>query len=62
MEVHAPYRTLAPGEEMQASESWTALPYDGPDTRESHAAFLCEVAAPQLSLAGACGADQAESP
>lgn len=55
MEVHAPYRTLAPGEEMQASESWTALPYDGADTREAHAAFLCKVAAPQLSLTGACG-------
>ena len=61
MEVHAPYRTLAPGEEMQATESWTALAYDGPDTRESHAAFLCEVVAPQLALAGACGVDEAES-
>ena len=60
MEVHAPYRTLAPGEEMQASESWTALAYDGADTRESHAAFLCKVAAPQLSLAGACGEVEAE--
>ena len=55
MEVHAPYRTLAPGEEMQATEQWTAMPYAGPATREAHAAFLCEVAAPQLSLAGACG-------
>lgn len=59
MEVHAPYRTLAPGEQMQATESWTALAYDGPDTRESHAAFLCKVAAPQLSLAGACGEGEA---
>lgn len=55
MEVHAPYRALAPGEEMQATETWTALVYDGPDTRESHAAFLCEVVAPQLALADACG-------
>ncbi|MEP6907008.1 MAG: DUF4380 domain-containing protein [Pseudoxanthomonas sp.] len=55
MEVHAPYRTLAPGEEMQANESWTALPYDGPDTHEAHVAFLCKVAAPQLSLGDACG-------
>ena len=58
MEVHAPYRTLAPGEEMQATESWTALAYDGPDTRESHAAFLCDVVAPQLGLADACGASE----
>ena len=55
MEVHAPYRTLAPGEEMQATETWTAFAYDGPDTRESHAAFLCKVVAPQLALADACG-------
>jgi hypothetical protein len=61
MEVHAPYLTLAPGEEMQARESWTALPYDGPDTHEAHAAFLCKVAAPQLSLAGACGEGGATS-
>jgi hypothetical protein len=58
MEVHAPYRTLAPGQEMQASESWTALGYDGPDTREAQVAFLCAVAAPQLSLEGACGASE----
>ncbi len=59
MEVHAPYRTLAAGEEMQAGESWTALPYDGPDTHEAHVAFLCKVAASQLSLAGACGEGEA---
>ena len=40
MEVHAPYRTLAPGERMSASERWTILPYDGPDTRDAHLAFL----------------------
>ena len=59
MEVHAPYRTLAPGEEMQATETWTALAYDGPDTHESHAAFLCQVVAPQLALTGACGESEA---
>ena len=55
MEVHAPYSTLASGEEMQATEWWTAMPYDGPATHAAHADFLCKVAAPQLSLAGACG-------
>ena len=55
MEVHAPYSTLAPGEEMQATEWWTAMPYDGPATHAAHADFLCKVVAPQLSLAGACG-------
>jgi len=41
MEVHAPYRTLAPGEAMQARERWTVLPYDGADTPQAHVAFLC---------------------
>ena len=58
MEVHAPYSTLAPGEEMQATEWWTAMPYDGPATHAAHADFLCKVAAPQLSLAGACGGSE----
>jgi hypothetical protein len=40
MEVHAPYRQLAPGAAMAASELWTLLPYDGPDTRAAHTAFL----------------------
>ncbi|HYM86457.1 MAG TPA: DUF4380 domain-containing protein, partial [Pseudoxanthomonas sp.] len=62
MEVHAPYRTLAPGEEMHATESWTALAYDGPDTREAQVAFLCEVAAPQLSLASTCDETKATHP
>jgi hypothetical protein len=62
MEVHAPYRSLAPGDEMQASESWTALAYDGPDTRKAHAAFLCEVAAPQLDLRNACAEGSAPQP
>jgi hypothetical protein len=25
---------------MQASELWTLLPYNGPDTRTAHVAFL----------------------
>jgi hypothetical protein len=40
MEVHAPYLRLAPGRSMEASELWTLLPYDGPDTRAAHLAFL----------------------
>lgn len=40
MEVHAPYRRLAPGATMSAAETWTLLPYDGPATREAHIAFL----------------------
>jgi hypothetical protein len=58
MEVHSPYRTLKPGEDMQASEQWTVLPYGGVDTREAHVEFLCTVAAKQLSLSGACGEEQ----
>ncbi|MFP5393981.1 MAG: DUF4380 domain-containing protein [Gammaproteobacteria bacterium] len=40
MEVHAPYLTLRPGQRMQARETWTLLPYDGPATRAAHLAFL----------------------
>jgi hypothetical protein len=42
MEVHAPFRTLAGGEAMQARECWTVLSYDGPETQEAQMAFLCE--------------------
>lgn len=42
MEVHAPFRTLAAGEAMQAQERWTLLAYDGPETQEAQVAFLCE--------------------
>lgn len=42
MEVHAPMRTLAPGETMQAAERWTALRYDGEDSDAARIAFLCE--------------------
>ena len=41
MEVHAPYRTLAPGEAMQARERWTVMRYDGADAPQAHLAFLC---------------------
>lgn len=40
MEVHAPYRTLEPGQSMQAGEQWTALSYGGPDDEASHVSFL----------------------
>lgn len=40
LEVHAPYRTLAPGDAMRAEETWTVLPYAGPDTPAAHRAFL----------------------
>ena len=42
MEVHAPFRTLASGEAMQARERWTVLSYEGTDTQEAQVAFLCE--------------------
>ena len=51
MEVHAPYVQLAPGRHMQASELWTLLPYDGPDTRAAQVAFLRKHAK-ALGLAG----------
>jgi hypothetical protein len=40
MEVHAPWRRLAPGQRMDAHETWTLLPYAGPATRTAHLAFL----------------------
>lgn len=36
LEVHAPYRALAPGEPMAAEERWRALPYTGEDSVEGH--------------------------
>lgn len=51
MEVHAPYRQLAPGARMAAAETWTLLPYDGPDTRAAHLDFL-RSQAQALGLAG----------
>lgn len=41
LEVHAPLRTLAPGESMQASERWTLLAYSGAATASEQRAFLC---------------------
>ncbi|MDH5834757.1 DUF4380 domain-containing protein [Luteimonas kalidii] len=35
LEVHAPMRSLAPGETMRSGETWTVFPYDGPDTLEA---------------------------
>lgn len=40
MEVHAPYRTLAPDEIMSATEYWTILSYNGAKTRKAHLDFL----------------------
>jgi len=53
MEVHAPYRSLPPGQTMQANERWTLLRYDGPDDAVAQRAFLCQQSA-RLSLANAC--------
>lgn len=40
LEVHAPMRSLAPGQSMRAGETWTVLPYDGPDTLDAQRAAL----------------------
>lgn len=48
LEVHAPLRTLAPGESMQASERWTLLAYPGAATEPAQRAFLCGEASRQL--------------
>lgn len=40
LEVHAPYKTLQPGEVMHAHEVWTVLPYEGDFTNEAHIEFL----------------------
>lgn len=53
MEVHAPYRTLAPGQGMQAAERWTLLRYDGPDEAAAQREFLCRQAT-RLALQHAC--------
>jgi len=53
MEVHAPYRQLAPGESMQAGERWTLLRYDGADQPAAQRQFLCRQAA-RLQLDHAC--------
>lgn len=53
MEVHAPYRQLAPKAAMQAAERWTLLRYDGPDEAGAQRRFLCGQQA-ALALEGAC--------
>lgn len=40
LEVHGPYRTLAPGESMSATEKWRAVAYDGENTVEGHLGAL----------------------
>ncbi|WP_202839941.1 DUF4380 domain-containing protein [Luteimonas saliphila] len=45
LEVHAPMRTLAPAESMHAGETWTVLPYDGPDGIEAQRAALVQALA-----------------
>jgi Domain of unknown function (DUF4380) len=40
LEVHAPYKTLLPGANMNASEVWTILPYTGGASRAAQIAFL----------------------
>ncbi len=42
MEVHTPYKKLAPGKEIVGKELWTILPYAGEPTRDGHLAFLRE--------------------
>src|SRR5690606_7038829 len=60
LEVHAPLRRLAPGESMRAAETWTVLPYDGPETLEAQRAALLE-ALREVGLAP-CGARAARIP
>lgn len=40
LEVHAPYRALAPGESMSATEKWRALTYTGKNTIEAQVQAL----------------------
>lgn len=49
LEVHAPYKQLAPKEFMIADETWTILEYKGLETRAAHVAFLRKLA-PELGL------------
>ncbi|MCX2842355.1 DUF4380 domain-containing protein [Microbulbifer thermotolerans] len=43
LEVHAPYRELAPGESMSATETWRALTYTGKNSVEAHLRALREL-------------------
>ncbi len=40
MEMHGPYRMLAPGESMSFTETWDILDYAGPPTPRARTAFL----------------------
>lgn len=40
LEVHAPYRQLAPGQRMSAGQSWTLLPYPGDASPQAQRDFL----------------------
>lgn len=40
LEHHGPYITLKPGESMELSETWEAIPYKGKNTDEEHIAFI----------------------
>lgn len=42
LEVHAPMRSLAPGETMRAGETWTVFAYDGPDELEAQRSALAQ--------------------
>ncbi|MBB5863541.1 hypothetical protein GGR61_001151 [Xanthomonas arboricola] len=53
MEVHAPYRQLAPGAQMRAQEQWTLLQYSGADEPQAQQQFLCSKAQ-ELELQQAC--------
>ena len=40
LEVHAPYRQLAPGQRMSAGQRWTLLPYPGDASAQAQRDFL----------------------
>lgn len=43
LEYHSSYKTLAPGEAFEATETWEILPYGGDDSFESHTSFLNQI-------------------
>jgi hypothetical protein len=43
LEMHGPYRTLAPGESMTFEQTFEVLDYDGGDTQADHLARLAEL-------------------
>lgn len=54
METHAAYRTLAPGETMQAVQHWSAAPYDGDMTADAIGAFIRD----GMMASNACRAEE----